>query len=63
MPTQTKQIKKTLVSVYSPRTGRKAFFVDAVVDDKGTARITAKQRELILELAGIGSNDCFSWCG
>lgn len=55
--------KKTLVSVYTPRTGRKSFFVDAAVDHNGKAWITLRQRELILELAGINSNDVFQWCG
>lgn len=55
--------KKTLVSVYSPKTGRKAFLVDASVDYNGRTYITLRQKEIILELAGIGSNDLFHWCG
>lgn len=62
MNTKTR-IKKTLVSLYIPGKGRISYFVDAEVDDKGTARITTAQREDILRQAGITSNDCFAWCG
>jgi hypothetical protein len=59
--TNSRRVKKTLVTLESTRTGRHSFLVDAEVDEDGTARISLAQRYDMMQRAGITNEETFSF--